>query len=154
MDLHVATCNFPLLALVPIAIGSHVCPLLAQLYPVPSKNKNILTTPLPRFMIYTHATDNTPCIRAKTDDIPQMYRVNSYIYTDITSWQTFEVSRKKNILFIGLELISGFGIGIFGTILVTPSKPIFDLNLSIIIAFLTFCLFALIGIGIPAFFHS
>jgi MFS family permease len=69
-------------------------------------------------------------------------------------WQTFEMNRKTTILFIGLELFSGIGFGIFGTILVTPSKPIFDLNLSIIILFLTFCVFAFIGIGIPAYFHS
>jgi len=41
-----------------------------------------------------------------------------------------------------------------GTYLVTPNKPKFDLNLSIIIGFLTICVFALIGIGIPGFFHS
>ena len=36
----------------------------------------------------------------------------------------------------------------------TPEKPRFNLDLSIIIAFLTIMLFALIGIGIPGFFHS
>ena len=64
------------------------------------------------------------------------------------------MNRRKNILFFVLELISGIGIGILGTYLVTPNKPKFDLNLSIIIGFLTISLFALIGIGIPGFFHS
>jgi len=64
------------------------------------------------------------------------------------------MNRRNNILFFVLELISGIGIGILGTYLVTPSKPKFDLNLSIIIGFLTICLFALIGIGIPGYFHS
>ena len=64
------------------------------------------------------------------------------------------MNQRNRILFIILELISGIGIGISGTILVTPIQPIFDLNLSIIIAFLTFCLFAFIGIGIPAYFYS
>ncbi|MDC7995627.1 hypothetical protein [Altibacter sp. HG106] len=64
------------------------------------------------------------------------------------------MKRRKNILFFILELISGFGIGILGTLLVTPEKPKFDLNLSILIGFLTICVFALIGIGIPGFFHS
>ncbi len=62
------------------------------------------------------------------------------------------MNRRNNILFFILELISG--IGILGTYLVTPDKPKFDLNLSIIIGFLTICVFALIGIGIPGFFHS
>ena len=64
------------------------------------------------------------------------------------------MNRRNNILFFILELISGIGIGMLGTYLVTPSKPKFDLNLSIIIGFLTICVFALIGIGIPGFFHS
>lgn len=61
---------------------------------------------------------------------------------------------RKTILFFILELIFGFGFGILGTLLVTPKKPKFDLNLSIIIGFFTICLFALIGIGIIGFFHS
>lgn len=64
------------------------------------------------------------------------------------------MNRKKNIIFFFLELISGIAIGLFGTYLVTPNKPKFDLNSSIIIGFLTFCLFALIGIGIVGFFHA
>ena len=64
------------------------------------------------------------------------------------------MNRRNNILFFILELISGIGIGLLGTYLVTPNKPIFDLNLSIIIGILTICGFALIGIGIPGFFHS
>lgn len=64
------------------------------------------------------------------------------------------MNRRKNIIFFVLELISGIGVGILGAYLVTPDKPKFDLNLSIIIGFLTICLFALIGIGIPGFFHS
>ncbi len=64
------------------------------------------------------------------------------------------MNRRNNILFFVLELISGIGIGLLGTYLVTPVKPKFDLNLSIIIGFLTICVFALIGIGIPGFFHS
>ena len=53
-----------------------------------------------------------------------------------------------------MELISGTGIGFLGTYFVTPDKPKLDLNLSIIIGFLTICMFALIGIGIIGFFHS
>lgn len=64
------------------------------------------------------------------------------------------MNRRNNILFFVLELISGIGIGLLGTYLVTPDKPKFDLNLSIIVGFLTISLFALIGIGIPGFFHS
>lgn len=64
------------------------------------------------------------------------------------------MNRRNKILFFVLELISGIGIGLLGTYLVIPDKPKFDLNLSIIIGFLTICLFALIGIGIPGFFHS
>ena len=64
------------------------------------------------------------------------------------------MNSRKNILFFILELISGIGIGMLGTYLVTPSIPKYDLNLSIIIGFLTICAFALIGIGITGFFHS
>ena len=64
------------------------------------------------------------------------------------------MNRRSNILFFILELISGIGVGILGTYLVTPNNPKFDLNLSIIIGFLTICAFALIGIAIPGFFHS
>ncbi|GAA4819054.1 hypothetical protein GCM10023330_29870 [Litoribaculum gwangyangense] len=53
-----------------------------------------------------------------------------------------------------MELVSGVGIGILGTKLIIPNKPTLDLNLSIITAFLTVMLFALIGIGIPGFIHS
>ena len=64
-----------------------------------------------------------------------------------------EMKRRNLILFFFLELISGILIGILGFLLVTPKKPKFDLNLSIIIGFLTICLFALFGIIIPGFFH-
>jgi uncharacterized protein YacL len=64
------------------------------------------------------------------------------------------MTRNRKILFFILELISGIGIGMLGTYLVTPDTPKFDLNLSILIGFLTISLFALIGIGIPGFFHS
>lgn len=64
------------------------------------------------------------------------------------------MNRKQTIIFFFLELISGIGIGLLGTYLVTPNKPKFDLKISIIIGILTICLFALIGIGIIGFFHS
>jgi uncharacterized protein YacL len=64
------------------------------------------------------------------------------------------MNRRNNILFFFLELISGIGTGILGTYLVTPEKPKFDLNSSILIGFLTICAFAPIGIGIPGFIHS
>ena len=51
-------------------------------------------------------------------------------------------------------MISGIGIGLLGTYLITPNEPTFDLNLSIIIGFLIISVFVLIGIGIPGFFHS
>jgi len=64
------------------------------------------------------------------------------------------MKRSTKIVFFILELVSGVGIGILGTKLVIPNKPTLDLNLSIITAFLTVMLFALIGIGIPGFIHS
>lgn len=64
------------------------------------------------------------------------------------------MSINNKIIFFILELIFGIGIGFLGTYLTTPQKPLFDLNLSIMIVFLTFYLFTLIGIGIPGFFHN
>ena len=61
---------------------------------------------------------------------------------------------KKNIVFFILELISGIGIGLLGASLTTPDKPKYDLNLSIVIFFLKFYVFAIIGIGIVGFFHT
>ena len=64
------------------------------------------------------------------------------------------MKNRKNIIFIILELLSGIGIGILSTYLLIPNVPILDLNLSIILGFLIFALSAIIGIGIPGFFHS
>ena len=64
------------------------------------------------------------------------------------------MKRNTKILFFILELIFGVGIGIIGMRLITPEKPIFDLNLSIILGFLSIYIFALIGILIPGYFHS
>ena len=63
------------------------------------------------------------------------------------------MKQRNKILFFILEFISGIVIGIFGFLLVTPTKPKYDLNLSIIIGFLTIFLFALFGIIIPGYFH-
>lgn len=64
------------------------------------------------------------------------------------------MKKRKNILFIILELLSGVVIGILTTYLLIPYIPILDLNLSIIVGFLIFAFSAVIGIGIPGFFHS
>ncbi|MFC4721794.1 hypothetical protein ACFO5O_05655 [Geojedonia litorea] len=64
------------------------------------------------------------------------------------------MKQRTKILFFILEIISGIAIGIIGMRLITPEKPIFDLNLSIILGFLSIYAFALIGIGIPGYFHS
>ena len=61
---------------------------------------------------------------------------------------------RTTILFFILEMISGALFGIFGTRLVFPNKPILDLNFSIILTFIALMAFAVIGIGIPGFFHS
>ena len=63
------------------------------------------------------------------------------------------MKQRNKILFFILEFIAGIVTGIFGFLLVTPTKPKYDLNLSIIIGFLTIFLFALFGIIIPGYFH-
>jgi MFS family permease len=64
------------------------------------------------------------------------------------------MTQKKKILFFVLELVSGIGIGILGAYLTTPENPKHDLFGAILILYLKAMGFALIGIGMPGFFHS
>ena len=64
------------------------------------------------------------------------------------------MNRTTRIIFFILELGIGLGIGLLGFFIIADELLVFDMNLSIIVGFLTLFLFALIGIAIPGFFHS
>ncbi|MFC4634910.1 hypothetical protein ACFO3O_13400 [Dokdonia ponticola] len=64
------------------------------------------------------------------------------------------MNKKTHYIFVILEVLSGFSLGLFGLLMLADKLLKFDMNLSFILGYLSIFFFALIGIVIPGFFHS
>ncbi len=65
-----------------------------------------------------------------------------------------KMNKRTHYICIILEVVSGFGLGLFGFFMLADKLLKFDMNLSFILGYLSIFFFALIGIVIPGFFHS